>query len=86
MKSPKAALAEELKQEPPETPKPKEEPKSERRLPSQFDIAKRIVDLVHAEWPQAKYHDWTVFYNALFLARGELRRTWQKRKRVEQSI
>jgi hypothetical protein len=87
MKSSKAVLAEELQNEPPEPPKPKEEPKPpERRLPSQFDIAKRIVDLVHAEWPQAKYHDWTVFYNALFLARGELRRTWQKRKRVEQSV
>lgn len=86
MKSNKAVLAEELEKEPPETPKPKETPQPERRLPSQFDIAKRIVDLVHGEWPDAKYHDWQVFYNALFLARGELRRTWQKRKRVEQPV
>ena len=85
MKSKTTLAAELLEPEKPE-PRPEPEPKLERRLPNQFDISKRIVDLVHGEWPQAKMQDWTLFYNALHLAKAELRRTWQKRKREQQPI
>lgn len=81
MKS-KAALAEELSKEP-EPPKPEPPKPPERRLPGQFDIAKQLVDLIHQTWPQAQQQDWITFYNALGLAKGELRRTWQKRKREQ---
>ena len=83
----KAALAAEMRKEPDKPPPaPKPEPVPERRLPSQFDVAKQIVELVHKEWPHAKMQDWPLFYNALGLAKGELRRNWYKRKREQQPI